>query len=212
MKTAVLTMSVLGFMAQLAVAASNPPPELKPPRKVLTDAELIESLPPKIINKKKDVIYQWVDEKGNTIISDKPHEGAIEIAVPKPQTYKPASHILKEQLTQKELLDSPVQRKIVFSTKPPKVKIVSPVNDSWLDNSLGNAQISVVVNPRLGLGQQLVIKLDNKILSQGAALSTAASGLDRGTHTLTVEVVMRDTGKVILTKQSSFHVRRPFAR
>ncbi len=155
-------------------------------------------------HKKKNVIYQWVDENGNTIMSDVPREGAKEIPLPEPQTYSPRK--LKAASDEPPELFKP---KEMFDKTPPKLKIIEPVNDSWLGNNQGNLQISVAITPGLRPGQILVMKLDGTEISRGILNQLKLQGLDRGSHVLTVEVQMKNSKKPIASSQSTFYVRRP---
>ena len=160
--------------------------------------------------KKKNVIYQWVDVNGKTVISDIPHEGAIEIKLPEPQTYT-----APKIKTTTESNQQPKEKFILlekFNSVPPKLKILSPINESWLENNQGNLQVYVSVKPKLKPGQSMVIKLDGKEISRGLLNQVNLQGLDRGNHILLVEVVMTKTQKVIASEQSNFNVRRPTVR
>ncbi len=159
--------------------------------------------------KKKDVIYQWVDENGNTVISDKPHPGALEIPLPKPQTYKPVLKDIPKTITNTQ---EPFRAVKIYDKTPPKLKILSPLNDGWLENNMGNVEISVAVIPYLRLGQVLVIKLDDAEVSRGSLTSVKIQGIDRGNHRVSVEVEMENTGKVIVKEEINFNARRPTVR
>jgi len=158
--------------------------------------------------KKKHVIYQWVDENGQTIISDVPHQGALEIKLPEPQTYNPPK-IKPVAKNPQEDQQSVLLQSEIYNSTPPKLKITSPANDSWVGNNQGNVNILVNVVPALRSGQLLVIKLDQKEVSRGLASGVNLQGLDRGSHRLVVEVQMKKSNKVIASAESQFFVRRP---
>ena len=208
-KIFVVWLLVVSFcMSPLWAVNADPFEELRKEKAAKSNNPLLEEANKKSKKKKKNVIYQWVDEDGKTVISDVPHEGAIEIKLPQPQTYTVPK--IKAATTN----DNQPQNKLIekFSRTPPKLKILSPVNDSWLDNNQGNLQVNVVVNPKLGYGQILVIKLDGKEISRSHLSQLNLQGLDRGNHILLVEIQMIKSKKVIAAVESNFNVRRPTVR
>ncbi len=152
----------------------------------------------------KQVIYRWVDEDGNVVLSDQYHKGAEEIMVPKVQTIK-----------------YPPTPQIQFpgSDKPSKAKktqvnleIVSPVDGSWLDNTLGDVNIQVAVSPPLSYRQRLIIELDGKIVNNDGGSSVSLKGLNRGVHIITAMVLEGKSIKPSAKKTTTFNVRRPIVR
>ncbi len=183
------------FLSPIQAAETNPLEDLKNEKAAKTENPLLEEARKQNKRpKNNNVIYQWVDENGKTIISDVPHEGAIEIKLPQPQTYtapkiKATSEDNVEEQKQSNFLEK-------YNSAPPKLKIISPANDSWLDNNQGNLQVNVAVVPLLRPGQTLLIKLDDKEISRGQLSQINLQGLDRGTHNLLVEVQLTKSKKI----------------
>ena len=145
-------------------------------------------------------VYKTVDEDGNIIFTDKPTEGSEKVILrelktidnPNPAKYRP-------------LPDKPenVDPGDIYGT----LLITNPANGSGLRNNAGNVSISVSVEPSLRPGHKLIITMDGKEISNGAATSTSLTNVDRGTHSLVARVVDAN-GNTIKSTSSSFSLLR----
>jgi hypothetical protein len=147
-------------------------------------------------------VYKWVDENGVTHYSDQPHAGAMKLHVEGAQTYTAQSS---------SPTYTPSSQNGVQPAQTPAVcAIESPNGDEMLMNEhsvTGHARF----DPTPGAADQILLFLDGKALS-GAVDSRGAFTIpevDRGTHTLALQVVSR--GGQVLCQSSSitFHVHQP---
>ena len=151
-------------------------------------------------------VYKWTDEQGNVIYSDTPHRGAIEIELPT----EPAGII-------------PVPPDKMPTSKQPAaaeqsgesytmLTIVSPTNEQVLDNPQGRVNVSLRVEPSLRGEQGHTIRL----VIDGQPIDTlytsdeiVITDVERGTHTLQVEVVNRAGNALIASEAVTFHIHEP---
>ena len=88
-----------------------------------------------------------------------------------------------------------------------EVRIVAPGNDTTIHSNEGIVAVAVTVAPFLASGDQLAIVLDGVVVKKGDMLHFRLSSIDRGSHTLSAQVVAPD-GKVLASSsQVVFHVR-----
>ncbi|MCY9873657.1 DUF4124 domain-containing protein [Vibrio barjaei] len=146
-------------------------------------------------------IYTWVDEKGMQHFSDHPDSPqASLIVLPDP----PAPYLGDEV--------SPATRS--FSETPTlqpirlKVSIRTPTHDATIRNNAGNFDVVGHIDGKLHVSAKLQLLLDGKVY--GAPKSTphwSLSGIDRGTHTLTIQA--QQNGKVIASSNTiTVHLHR----
>ena len=133
-----------------------------------------------------DSIYKSVDEEGNVVFTDKPIKGAKEIKLRKAQSIAaPETKPFKYTPAQKK------EKKDEYT----KLLITSPVNDSTIHSNDGKLTVAVSLEPALNEKDQLVLYLDGQQVSTGKATQFSLSGIERGTHNLSVGV-MTD-GKIL---------------
>ncbi len=70
------------------------------------------------------------------------------------------------------------------------VRISSPKPDATVHDNSGNLVVTVAVSPPLhaGTGDHLALLLDGKAVASGSGQRFALNGIDRGSHTLRVQV------------------------
>lgn len=134
-------------------------------------------------------VYKWVDESGVIHYSDQPHPNAQKLQVEGVQTYKPTQ--------------------LPFSAEvPPAVPpadtggyrdctIQQPAQGQTLQNT-DQVSVSVQTDPTTRPGDRIFATLDGAPVNNGAATgnSFSLSSVDRGEHTLTVQV--RDSAGQVL--------------
>jgi len=162
----------------------------------------------KRINKrkiKKKYIYQWQDEKGNTVISDRPHKGAIAIELPKTQTYRAPA--LSRQIITTE--NNPSEKIDNEDKTPPVVTILTPQDDSWLPNNNGDVSIKIGLDPFLGRGQELIILVDGVKKNIASSPSISLKNMSRGEHVINAIIKLSASKKELSNQKSVFYVKRP---
>lgn len=203
---------MLGLLFFSLKVLANPIEELQEYRDDRSDEEIQlakkKKTKVKAQQKKKKYIYQWQDANGNTVISDTPHPGAI--AIPVPQAQKISSPSVPP--SGRFMTDVDDGTKADADTSPPDLTILSPANDSWLDNNLGNVIIQVTVTPSLLPGQELQILLDGEVKNSSNSTSVTLKNLSRGEHSVVAQVKRKSSKKILRSKQSTFYVRRPIVK
>lgn len=146
-----------------------------------------------------DKIYKKVNPDGSVEYSDQPSEGA-EAMSPK------GAPVIKFKKSPDINFESPTRRDRDDSA-PYEVAVTSPANDESIRNNAGNITLQGNVTPGLRSGHRLRWILDGEPLDErGAAVSL--SNVDRGTHTVKLEVVDGD-GEVLAASSSvTFHLLR----
>lgn len=140
-------------------------------------------------------IYQWTDAKGNTVYSDKPHQGAQEVTVPDLPSYqapKPAA----KPATQQAQKTTPPQT--IYKT----LTIDSPKAEATVWSNPGIIPVSVSIEPALAENDKLIITVDGKTqLETSTNSGLELTGIDRGTHSIQAKIIDPD-GKVAKTSQA----------
>jgi hypothetical protein len=147
-------------------------------------------------------VYKWVDDKGVTHYSDQPNPGAEKVQVAAPQSYTAPDA---------STATAPTEPSSATPAAPaaPVCAIASPGDDEVLMNtSTVNGSLHLDPLPRPGM--RIAILLDGKPSgSADAGGSFTIDPIDRGTHTLSAQVL--DAGGHVLCQSPSvtFHVRQP---
>lgn len=157
---------------------------------------------------KKKYIYQWQDEKGNTVISDRPHKGAIAIEIPRTQTFR-APKPVNKVISSDNVAEVPINNE---DKSPPGINIISPVNDAWLQNNNGNVSIQIGLDPYLGRGQELLIQLDGVVKNKNNATSLSLENLPRGEHHIDAIIRLKSSKKILAKESVVFYVKRPIIK
>jgi hypothetical protein len=78
------------------------------------------------------------------------------------------------------------------------LRIVAPKPDTTVHDNRGNLGVTVAVSPPLhaGAGDRLTLLLDGKAVASGSGQRFELKGIDRGSHTLRVQLKAAD-GRVI---------------
>lgn len=148
-------------------------------------------------------IYQWTDSQGVIHFSDTPHEGATKLKLPDFQTYSAPS--IKQ--------DTPPPDEDNLGEKQDKYKkiaILQPLNESTIRNNQGFIPITILLEPNLSPGDKLQIIVDGAPLGDPQPnLNFELSGIERGTHTIAVQVVNANGGVILSTDTITIYMQRP---
>jgi len=154
--------------------------------------------------------YRYVDPKtGETVFTDKPpaSQKAKPIKLRPPTISKPYP-VTPPSETSEQTLQDPDSIKAeatVFS-----LRIVSPENQETLRANNGNVTVTAESNQPLAGKKGFLIRffLDGKPVSVSPSFSSALTNLDRGTHTISAELISK-SGKVLAGSSThTFHVQR----
>ena len=144
-------------------------------------------------------VYRWVDEEGNVIFSDTPHDGAEKVELGE-TTVVPAQ---------------PLPRKTEVLTPEPKgvsaytsIAVVAPANEATIRNTR-EVNVQVALEPGLDTenGHRLQLFYDGAAYGEpGSAQQFTITELERGAHELVAAVLDRDGNDVIRSEPSVFFV------
>lgn len=155
-------------------------------------------------------IYRWVDKNGNPVYSDQPTENAEKIELLQPMTYTPVQ--VPEDTSSNDAEDEQ-QTTDEESVAIPnyRVTIVSPENDAGIRVNNGNVTVNLQVIPALVAERGDLVQLYLNGLPAGVPmpqLSFTLENLDRGTHTLSANVI-NASGEVLAQSETiTFHLQR----
>ena len=149
-------------------------------------------------------VYKWTDPDGNVIYSDVPHPDAEIIDELEPQTYQ-APELPPGVLTPTPKKAEP------FSYK--EVAIATPQDDENMRSNAGMVEVTISLSPPLqtAMGHKLVLLLDGQ-QQAGTGMRFQLTNVDRGTHTLTAQVVDGEGNVVTSSAASTFHLQRSVVR
>lgn len=91
----------------------------------------------------------------------------------------------------------------------PEVRLAAPLDDQAFWTGNGDFDVSIELTPGLGAGQELAVLLDGTVRARGLTRQMTLSAVDRGTHTLQVEVRDTDDKAVAASDSVTVHVLRP---
>lgn len=142
-------------------------------------------------------IYKSVDAEGNVVFTDIPPkegESGEAVSVETPNTFQPAEPENREQWIVEPTEEDSEPESFNYSS----LNITTPANDEAIRENAGNVNVVIDVTPELRTGHQLRVLMDGKPEQAGTKSVYMLPNVDRGTHTLTAEVI-DDTGKVLIT-------------
>lgn len=155
-------------------------------------------------------IYKTVDEHGNVVFTDIPpreDESAEQIIVETPNSFAveealgPRDQWVVESDTAADETQEPA-----FSYKSLEIK--SPQDDEAIRENMGNVTVVGVASPRLQRGHSIRLLMDGQPLQEGKQSQFALEEVDRGTHSLALEII-DDRGQVLIRSDDSiFHLQR----
>lgn len=151
-------------------------------------------------------VYRWVDADGVTHYSDQPHAGAerITLTVSKPTGTSIGNAGISQSSTA-GANSKPAVRTVGYQS----LAVTTPTQEQVLWNIEGQLAVAATVQPALRPEDSLLFTLDGQTRKTAPGATQAQfSSVDRGTHTLTVEVI-DSSGKALMSSAPiTFHVRQ----
>ncbi|MGQ0586681.1 MAG: DUF4124 domain-containing protein [Gammaproteobacteria bacterium] len=186
MRTLIL---VFALLPAFVLAQDAPAPEAPPPAKP----------------KAKDQVYKWVDKDGVVHYSNQPPaEGAKPAKLPPLQTYKGGTNPNLSRF------DKPGAKGGAAAGGAVNIEIVTPSNDETFHGGERVVPVAVMVTPQIGAGQKLIYLLDGRPASPPTTdTSFALTGVDRGTHSVSVTLVGEAGDEIAASGSVTFHMRPP---
>lgn len=141
---------------------------------------------------------------GSVEYSDIPGEGSEKLSLPPVNTVAPET---PSQGTPYSDNSPPPLREDRYSA----VRITSPVNDEVIHDNEGRIVVQVVFEPEFHAvyGHQILVLIDGAIIGRFSSPNNIViEGLDRGSHTLTVQVVDLNGAAVASSQTITVHIKR----
>ena len=153
---------------------------------------------------KKPEVYKWVDDKGVVHYTDKPPaENATPAKLPPLQTYKGGT------VPSLGKFDRPTSK---GTTASAQIQVVTPSRDETFRGGERVVPVAVMVTPQLREGQRLIYLLDGTPASQPTTdTSYALTGVERGSHTVSVSLVDANGEELASSTGITFHMKPPIA-
>jgi len=149
--------------------------------------------------------YRWVDEDGVVHYSDRPHEGAEQIELPKPNVA--TTRRIEPRRSRQPADEEPEESAPGYQS----IDIASPASEETLWNIEGILNVSVTLAPPLKPGHQ-VRAYHNGAGQMVSGTSFQLQEVWRGEHNLQVEV-LDATGKLLIRSQPTrFYVQQNTVR
>lgn len=149
-------------------------------------------------------IYKTVDKDGNVVFTDRPpknDDSVEEVKVAAPNT--------ADLGVATPAVDSSIEAQTVETFSYRTLRITSPEHDqSVRENTGGNVEVVIEVQPQLRAEHELRLLVDGATEQVGRQSRFILSGIDRGTHTLQVEVLHRSGEVLVASDPSVFHMQR----
>jgi hypothetical protein len=154
-------------------------------------------------------IYKTVDEQGNVVFTDIPpredDENAEQIIIENPNSFA-----VEEAIPNADAWI--VEPEEGEGEEPPfrylALEIVSPADDEPIRENAGNITVITNLNPRLQRGHVARLLMDGDVVQEGPQASFSLANVDRGTHTISVEIVNESGEVLIRSGESTFHLLR----
>ena len=144
-----------------------------------------------------DVLYKWVDDKGNVHYSDTPRPGAVKVQLPHAQTYAPPPTAANPPAVNDQ--NTPAAASYTH------LQITSPTDQQVFWN-VDSVTVSVDLQPGLQGGDTVTLSVDGE--SKSGSLSQTFEGLTRGEHSVGASVTNSDGAKVITATPVTFYIQR----
>lgn len=156
-------------------------------------------------------VYKWVGPDGKVTYSDRPQPGAQEMKLPKAPPPEVKAVPATAPIASPPLETRPGEKTVAEFKGYSKAAIVKPKNDEAVRSNNGNLDVELALEPAFDskLGHQFVASVDGKPF--GAAQTRPSFQLlniDRGTHSLRVEIKDAQGKTVGDTGSTVFHILR----
>ena len=152
-------------------------------------------------------IYRTTDEHGNVVLTDIPPrdgESAEQVVLAAPNTFTAEEALPDAQTWIVEEDGDVVEASFSYRT----LSIASPQDDQAVRENAGNLTVVANISPVLQPGHIMRLLMDGSVVQEGPQSSFELANVDRGTHTIALEVV--DQEGIVLKRSDSitFHMLR----
>lgn len=148
-------------------------------------------------------VFRWVDKDGNVHFSDQQQKGSERIEL------KPATIIgtrINPPAQPQEVNRQPGQdTKALYDS----IKIATPANDESIRSNAGLVNVMIESNPGLANGDSYRLTMNGEVIENNITTGLIPlENVDRGSHTLSVEIIDKSGNSLLSSEEITFHVLR----
>jgi hypothetical protein len=140
-------------------------------------------------------VYKSEDGSGAPVFTDRGSSASEEIIIQDPITFPPAVFEEDDQGIDYQNMQSEQDAPGITSYGP--ISIASPADQDVIRNNAGNLTVKGILPNRISSDHQARLLLDGKVVALYQGTSFQLQNIDRGTHTLQLEIVDRKSRKVL---------------
>lgn len=146
-------------------------------------------------------VYRHVDENGNVTFTDRPPPDAERVQLQETNTSAPPPVIPRPE---------PAKPAPEAGPGSYTARITAPAHETIIPNGPGNFSVSASIDPALGSGDLLQLKMDGSPQGEPQAGSSwALTNIFRGEHHITIAVVNKDGKELAISEPVTVFVFRP---
>ena len=145
-------------------------------------------------------VYKRIDAEGNVEYTDVPRT-----TEEKPVPLPPASTYTPTPVDSGAQASGPAAQAAVNYES---VTITQPAEDEAVREDAGNLAVLVTTTPPLQSGHRFAVLIDGKKMAEGQSSSLQVENVDRGTHTVQVQVVDASDKVIASSRSVTFHLQR----
>ncbi len=154
--------------------------------------------------------YKWIDKNGNTVFGDEPPadaQGVEKIETPRLHNTMPAS---KARATEAPRAEQPRRERSPEVSNYQRLDITSPAQDEAVRSNSGDLTVSAQSEPALDVasGHRMRVFLDGQEMTAVEASSVTLSNVERGAHTVRVEIIDANNTTLKSSQTHSFQLHR----
>lgn len=149
-------------------------------------------------------IYKWTDSHQVIHYSDQPHQNASIVNLPPLQIYKTATAWEKRKQKNKS-----IDKRLKYDF----LTIVQPLDNQTIYSNAGQLIIFLVIKPTLARGHRIELILDGMPIGKPQIKPIfQLNSIDRGAHTLSVQIIDAFEKVLIRSKTIRVYVHRTFKK
>ena len=150
-------------------------------------------------------MWVWVDSDGVTHYSDRPAPGAKLISIVSMEPADDARPATPPPVTSSTMTARPPQSTVEYEL----LEIFQPADGETFFGADAVVTVRLRSEPELASGDKLRLYLDGEpVQGQGPGLEYSLSGLERGAHSITAQIVDPGGKPKILSEPRVFHIRQ----
>lgn len=149
-------------------------------------------------------IFKWVDDEGNVHFSDQNQKGSRPVELTPPTII--GTKAVPSSQPQAATPQTEQKSAVVYES----VEIVKPTNDESLRlDGDGVVNVTIESSPGLADGNSYRLSLNGDVIENSISTGQVPlKNLDRGSHTLKVEIIDKAGNSLISSEEIIFHVLR----